>query len=304
MGKITEERQRQFDISYLKMCHEIANKSVTKRQKEGAIAIKDGTIISSGFINYGNDYIKRTEIPYSKIECGFLPNLECDTNGNIWYKGKLLKIYNHCTGKYCYVSVGRNRYKVHSIIANTFIKNPDPLVYNQINHINWDDYDNRLANLEFCTNRYNCIHRSSQIPRHAPYGVHFDKERNKWVGQSLTKEGYHPKRFYTMDEAVEYAHSLLDEKELTTYRYYGENKDLPIVASHIEQTIFNGIKKGTIGFSSSTLYTTTSPDEYESNLILLIGIKRVVYDREYRITDGIDLLKKHGIQVEHIKIEP
>ena len=35
-------------------------------------------------------------------------------------------------------------------------------------------------------------------------------------------------------------------------------------------------------------------------LIIQSGIKRVVYRDEYRLTDGIDLLRKAGITVEKI----
>jgi len=34
-----------------------------------------------------------------------------------------------------------------------------------------------------------------------------------------------------------------------------------------------------------------------SKLIIQSGIKRVVYAREYRITDGLDLLKRAGVEI-------
>ena len=50
----------------------------------------------------------------------------------------------------------------------------------------------------------------------------------------------------------------------------------------------------------STLYVTASPCLECSKLIIQAGIKRVVYRDEYRLTDGIDLLKRAGIEVEKI----
>jgi len=37
-----------------------------------------------------------------------------------------------------------------------------------------------------------------------------------------------------------------------------------------------------------------------SKLIIQSGIKRVVYGETYRITDGLDLLKRAGIQVDYL----
>ncbi len=50
----------------------------------------------------------------------------------------------------------------------------------------------------------------------------------------------------------------------------------------------------------ATLYVTASPCLECSKLIIQSGIKRVVYRDEYRLTDGIDLLRKAGIIVEKI----
>lgn len=54
----------------------------------------------------------------------------------------------------------------------------------------------------------------------------------------------------------------------------------------------------------ATLYVTDSPCIECSKLIIQAGIKRVVYCREYRLTDGIDLLRRAGISVEFLPIEP
>ena len=50
----------------------------------------------------------------------------------------------------------------------------------------------------------------------------------------------------------------------------------------------------------ATLYVTASPCIECSKLIIQAGIKRVVYKDEYRLTDGVDLLRKAGIKVEKI----
>ena len=49
-------------------------------------------------------------------------------------------------------------------------------------------------------------------------------------------------------------------------------------------------------------YVTASPCIECAKLIIQAGIKRVVYGEQYRLTDGIDLLKRAGIEV--IFLEP
>jgi len=59
-------------------------------------------------------------------------------------------------------------------------------------------------------------------------------------------------------------------------------------------------KHGGTGAQGGTLYVTDSPCRECSKLIIQAGITRVVYRREYRITDGIELLKEFNIKVDHI----
>lgn len=56
---------------------------------------------------------------------------------------------------------------------------------------------------------------------------------------------------------------------------------------------------GGVGCNGATIYITDSPCYACSVAILQSGIDRVVYDRKYRITDGIDLLTSNGIEVIH-----
>ena len=53
----------------------------------------------------------------------------------------------------------------------------------------------------------------------------------------------------------------------------------------------------------ATLYVTASPCIECSKLIIQAGIRRVVYGELYRLTDGIDLLKRAGIEVEYLPME-
>lgn len=69
---------------------------------------------------------------------------------------------------------------------------------------------------------------------------------------------------------------------------------------HAEANAITKVAKSGNSSEGATLYVTASPCIECSKLIIQAGIKRVVYRDEYRLTDGIDLLKAVGIEVEKI----
>jgi dCMP deaminase len=69
---------------------------------------------------------------------------------------------------------------------------------------------------------------------------------------------------------------------------------------HAEANAISKIAKSGNSSLGATLYVTASPCIECSKLIIQSGIKRVVYKDEYRLTDGIDLLRRAGIEVEKV----
>lgn len=54
----------------------------------------------------------------------------------------------------------------------------------------------------------------------------------------------------------------------------------------------------------ATTYVTLSPCLECSKLLVRAGVKRVVYRDEYRLTTGLDYLKKYGVDVEkYVEVE-
>ena len=51
------------------------------------------------------------------------------------------------------------------------------------------------------------------------------------------------------------------------------------------------------------MYVTASPCIECSKLIIQAGIKRVVYSEKYRLEDGIELLKRAGIEEVFISMD-
>ena len=71
---------------------------------------------------------------------------------------------------------------------------------------------------------------------------------------------------------------------------------------HAEANAITKIARSNNNSDGSTLYVTDSPCVECSKLIIQAGIRRVVYAREYRLTDGIELLRRAGIEVKYHSI--
>ena len=69
---------------------------------------------------------------------------------------------------------------------------------------------------------------------------------------------------------------------------------------HAEANAISKIAKSGNSADGATLYVTASPCMECAKLIIQSGIRRVVYRDEYRLTDGIDLLRRAGVEVEKI----
>jgi dCMP deaminase len=72
---------------------------------------------------------------------------------------------------------------------------------------------------------------------------------------------------------------------------------------HAESNALAKVAKSTQSSDGATLYITYSPCTDCSKLILQSGIKRVVYSEEYRDTNGLDFLRRAGVEVKKIDLE-
>ena len=71
---------------------------------------------------------------------------------------------------------------------------------------------------------------------------------------------------------------------------------------HAEANAITKVAKSNNSSEDATLYVTTSPCMECSKLIIQAGIKRVVFDEKYKKTDGLDILKRAGIEILNIKL--
>ena len=78
-----------------------------------------------------------------------------------------------------------------------------------------------------------------------------------------------------------------------------DNRTFPYVL-HAEANAITKVAKSNNSSKGSTLYVTDSPCIECAKLIIQAGIKRVVYSKLYRMSDGIDLMKTAGIELDYI----
>ena len=72
---------------------------------------------------------------------------------------------------------------------------------------------------------------------------------------------------------------------------------------HAEANAITKLARSGNNSEGSTLYVTASPCIECAKLIIQAGIRRVVYAEKYRLTDGIDLLTRAGVEVEYKSFE-
>lgn len=72
---------------------------------------------------------------------------------------------------------------------------------------------------------------------------------------------------------------------------------------HAEANAITKVARSNNSSQNATLYVTASPCMECSKLIIQAGIKRVVFSDLYRIQDGIDLLRKAGIEIVHMPLD-
>jgi hypothetical protein len=119
-------------------------------------------------------------------------------NAKVWssFTRKYLSL-NHCPRGYLRINIsnenGSKTFTIHRLVATAFV--PNPKNKKTVNHINGIKTDNRIENLEWCTNSENCkhAHRTGLNKGFTSIGYNFKKVINYKTG----------KKYKTIKEASE-----------------------------------------------------------------------------------------------------
>jgi hypothetical protein len=127
--------------------------------------------------------------------------------------------------------------RLHQLIAMTYIPNPNPNFYTHVNHMDGDNSNNWLLNLEWCTNRFNIIHgrlcQDNEVDYLFVRKMKAKKQRkNPYQATIRTSEGVKAKCFNNPLDAHRWAVQFLDPKDLLTYRFDPNNPSIPIEIDH------------------------------------------------------------------------
>ena len=79
-------------------------------------------------------------------------------------------------------------------------------------------------------------------------------------------------------------------------------KTLPYVL-HAEANAITKLARSNNNSDGASLYVTAAPCIECAKLIIQAGIKRVIYGEEYRLADGLTLLRQAGIEATHIQLD-
>ena len=82
-----------------------------------------------------------------------------------------------------------------------------------------------------------------------------------------------------------------------------ENNQTLSYVLHAEANAITKVARSNNSSDGSTLYVTASPCIECSKLIIQAGISRVVFSELYRSDEGLQLLKRAGIETVHIPVE-
>ena len=126
--------------------------------------------------------------------------------------------------KYLTISLCKNSkyetFNVHRLVAEAFIPNPQNLKY--VNHIDYDKYNNKVDNLEWCTARENSLWslenmRKALLKKQKPLsGHHYIQKRSENSfrfqynknGKSLIR-----KKFNSLEDAIKFRDEWFKENE-------------------------------------------------------------------------------------------
>lgn len=123
---------------------------------------------------------------------------------------------------YLTISLTRNQkrknFYVHRLVAENFINNPNK--FNVVNHKDFNRKNNKVENLEWCTQKYNTNHARPRFKRQHNSKTqtgerYITRRKNRDLYRVCIKRAGVDKSFKYLDEAIAYRNEVLNEINYT-----------------------------------------------------------------------------------------
>ena len=108
---------------------------------------------------YGHDPSWQTIIdwPDYEINVQYPYDIRCKDTGRV------VKKYIHQATGYWHITLNGKPYRLHRLIAQQFINNPNPQEFTVVDHINRNKLDYHISNLRWTSQSENCKNKSSNM---------------------------------------------------------------------------------------------------------------------------------------------
>lgn len=108
---------------------------------------------------------------------------------------------------------------LHKLLAIAFIENPKPDEYDEVDHININELDNRLENLRWCNKSINGRNKNIQKNnKTGVQGVRYRKDKNQYIAKYVDNNGKRCEKSFSLNKyenakelAIEYRQKMVDK---------------------------------------------------------------------------------------------